>query len=142
MNLITLSKPRQKSLKRNNDLKIKSELETVYIDSSGKKYINYMDALCAESQIQECIERKLKQKEKIMDIVELVMQVLKSENWGVYYKNQPMQPLEMQDGNSLYKVNQVDEVEIETAIEKALTKENPWESSQTNSNQNENSTNG
>ncbi len=101
-----------------------------------------MDALCAESQIQECIERKLKQKEKIMDIVELVMQVLKSENWGVYYKNQPMQPLEMQDGNSLYKVNQVDEVEIETAIEKALTKENPWESSQTNSNQNENSTNG
>ena len=101
-----------------------------------------MDALCAESQIQKCIERKLKQKEKVMDIVELVMQILKSENWGVYYRNQPMQPLEMQDGNALYKVNQVDEIEIETAIEKALTGEKPWKSSQTNSNQNNNSTNG
>jgi len=74
-----------------------------------------------------------------MDIIELVMRMLKSENWGVYYKNQPIQPLEMQDGNALYKVNQVDESEIETRIEQALTE---WESSQSNSNQNENSTTG
>ena len=91
-----------------------------------------MEALCAEAQIQMCRERKLQQKQRIMDIVELVMQVLKSENWGVYYRNQPIQPLEMQDGNALYKVNQVDESQIETAIDEALTK---WESSQTNSNQ-------
>tara|TARA_Y100000034_G_scaffold133037_1_gene197523 strand:- start:837 stop:1133 length:297 start_codon:yes stop_codon:yes gene_type:complete len=98
-----------------------------------------MEALCAETQIQVCWERKLQQKQRIMDIVELVMQILKGENWGVFYKNQPIQPLEMQDGNSLYKVNQVDECEIETRIEQALTK---WESSQNNSNQNENSTTG
>jgi arabinogalactan endo-1,4-beta-galactosidase len=98
-----------------------------------------MEALCAETQIQVCRERKLQQKQRIMDIVELVMQILKGENWGVFYKNQPIQPLEMQDGNSLYKVNQVDECEIETRIEQALTK---WESSQNNSNQNENSTTG
>ena len=101
-----------------------------------------MEALCAETQIQMCRESKLQQKQKIMDIIELVMQVLKSENWGVFYKNQPIQPLEMQDGNALYKVNQVDEVEIETAIEQALTKDKPWESSQTDSNQNKNSTTG
>ena len=71
-----------------------------------------------------------------MDIVELIMQVLKSENWGVYYKNQPIQPLEMQDGNSLYKVNQVDESEIEKVIEEKLTKGNSWkESSQMDSSQ-------
>ena len=98
-----------------------------------------MNALCAESQIQQCIESKLLQKQRIMNIVELIMQVLKSENWGVFYKNQPIQPLEMQDGNALYKVNQVDECEIETAIEQALTK---WKTSQNNSNQNENSTTG
>ena len=91
-----------------------------------------MEARCAETQILACRERKLQQKQRIMDIVELVMQVLKSENWGVYYRNQPIQPLEMQDGNALYKVNQVDESQIETAIDEALTK---WESSQTNSNQ-------
>ena len=101
-----------------------------------------MDALCAESQIQSCIEYKLQQKQRIMDIVELIMQVLKSENWGVFYKNQPIQPLEMQDGNALYKVNQVDDTDIETAIVQSLTKGNPWEHSQTNSNQNKNSTTG
>ena len=126
-------------MKNNNDLRLKNELETVYIDSSGKKHLDYMEALCAETQIQMCRESKLQQKQKIMDIIELVMQVLKSENWGVFYKNQPIQPLEMRDGNALYKVNQVDECEIETAIELTLTK---WKSSQNDSNQNKNSTTG
>ena len=126
-------------MKNNSDLKLQKELETVYIDSSGKKYLDYMDALCAETQIQQCSEAKLIQKQRIMDIVELIMQMLKSENWGVFYKNQPIQPLEMQDGNALYKVNQVDESEIEAVIEQALTK---WDTSQINSNQNKNSTTG
>ena len=126
-------------MKNNNDLKLKKELEFVYIDSNGKKYLEYMEAQCAEAQIQMCIERKLQKKQMIMDTVELIMQVLKSENWGVYYKNQPMQPLEMQDGDALYKVNQVDESEIEAVIEQALTK---WDTSQINSNQNKNSTTG
>ena len=101
-----------------------------------------MEALCAETQISICRETKLQQKQRIMDITELIMQVLKSENWGVFYKNQPIQPLEMQDGNALYKVNQVDECDIETAIEQKLTKGTSWESSQTNSDQSENSTTG
>ena len=126
-------------MKINSDLKLKKELETVYIDSSGKKYLNYMDALCAESQIQVCIERKLKQKQRIMDIVELIMQVLKSENWGMFYKNQPMRNLETQDGGTLYEVNQVDECEIETIIHGTLTK---WSASQIDSNQNKSSTTG
>ena len=98
-----------------------------------------MKALCAESQIQQCKQAKLQKKQRIMDIVELIMQVLKSENWGVFYKNLPMQPLEMQDGNALYKVNQVDEVEIETIIHGTLTK---WSASQIDSNQNKSSTTG
>ena len=127
----------------NNDLKITKELDTVYIDSSGRKHLDYMKALCAEAQIDSCRQRKLQRKQRIMDIVELIMQVLKSENWGVYYKNQPIRPLEMQDGNALYKVNEVDECDVETVIETALTKGTPWhESSQTNSNQNKNSTTG
>ena len=95
-----------------------------------------MKALCAEAQIDMCRQSKLQERQRIMDIVELLMQVLKSENWGVFYKNQPIQPLEMQDGNSLYKVNEVDECDVETAIDQALTKGTPWkETSQTNSNQ-------
>ena len=143
MDLMSSSWQKQKSLNKNNDLKIKKELDTVYIDSGGTKHLDYMKALCAEAQIESCRQRKLEKKQRIMNTVELIMQVLKSENWGVFYKNLPIQPLEMQDGNALYKVNQVDECEIETAIEKASTKGNPWEeSSQIDLNQNKNSTTG
>jgi hypothetical protein len=130
-------------LKKNDQkLEIKKELDVVYIDSGGTKHLDYMKALCAEAQIQECVDRKLQIKQGIMDIVELIMQVLKSENWGVYYKNQPIQPLEMQDGNSLYQINRVDETDVETAMEDALTKGKDWEHSQTNSSQNKNSMTG
>jgi len=127
----------------NNDLKIKKELDTVYIDSSGTRHLDYIRAMCAETQINAVRDRKLQQKQRIMDIVELIMQALKSENWGVFYRNQPIQPLELQDGNALYKVNQVDESEVERIIQEALTKGKPWEeSSQIDSNQNKNSTTG
>ena len=69
--------------------KVKNELDTVYITSSGDRYLNEMDALCAEAQIQMArtsIERK---REKIMDIVELMQTVLKNKNWGIYYKSNP-----------------------------------------------------
>ena len=99
-----------------------------------------MRALCAEAQIEMCRHRRLQKKQRIMEITELIMQVLKSKNWGVYYRNQPIQPLETQDGTALYKVNQVDECEIEKEIIKALT----WDTPETNpiSNQSKNSTTG
>jgi len=98
-----------------------------------------MKALCAESQIQQCKERKLKEKQRIMDIIELIMRVLKDENWGMFYKNQPIRNLETQDGGTLYEVNQVDECEMETIMHKTLTK---WKASQIDLNQNKNSTHG
>ena len=125
-----------------SNLKIKEELDTVYIISDGRKFLNYKDALYWESELQSGIERTIVKNKKVMDIVEKIMQVLRGENWGVYYKNQPMKHLEMQDGDSLYQVNQVDEADVEEAILNALTKGESWESSQTNSDQNKNSMNG
>ena len=125
-----------------SNLNIKKELDVVYIDSSGTRYLDYKKALCAEAQIEMCKERKLQEKKITMDIVELVMRVLKSENWGIFYKNQPIQPLELQGGNALYKVNQVDDTHIEQRLHEALTKGEAWQSSQTNLNQSKNSTTG
>ena len=125
-------------MKNNNDLKIKKELDTVYIDSGGSKHLDYMKALCAESQIQMVRDRKLQKKQRIMKVIELIMQILKSENWGVYYKNKPIQSLNTQDGNSLYEVNQVDDDEIETVITRALT----WAETNQTSSQSKNSTTG
>ena len=129
---------------KNNYLKqrIQKELDVVYVDSGGTRHLDFMKALCAEAQIQTCKDRKLQIKKRIMDIVELIMQVLKNENWGVYYKNQPMQHLELQDGNSFYQINRVDESDVEQRIEDALTKGKDWEHSQTDSNQNKNSMTG
>ena len=125
-----------------SNLNIKKELDVVYIDSGGTRHLDYKKALCAEAQIEMCKERKLQEKKRTMDIVELVMRVLKSENWGVFYKNQPIQPLELQGGNALYKVNQVDDTHIEERLNEALTKGETWQSSQTDSSQSKNSTTG
>ena len=82
-----------------------------------------MDALYAETELQACIENKLSKEKEIMDTIELIMRILESENWGIYYRNQPIQPLETQDGSALYKVNQVDDSEIEKVIKQSLTKD-------------------
>ena len=115
--------------------KIRSELDTVYITSDGRKFLKYIDALYAQSEIDKGIEIKLSKQARVMDIVKIVMDVLKHENWGVYYKNQPMQPLEMQDGNPLYKINLVDDDDIERALINTLTKGESWKHSETNLNQ-------
>ena len=110
---------------KNPDHQIKKELESVYIVSDGRKFLKYMDALYAESELQAGIENKLSKEKKIMDTIELIMRILESQNWGVYYRNQPIQPLEMQDGSALYKVNQVDDSEIEKVILQSLTEGEP-----------------
>ena len=115
--------------------KIRSELDTVYITSDGRKFLKYLDALYSQSEIDKGIEIKLSKQARVMDIVKIVMDVLKHENWGVYYKNQPMQPLEMQDGNPLYKINLVDDEDIERALINTLTKGESWKHSETNLNQ-------
>jgi len=97
-----------------------------------------MKALSSEAQIQACRDRKLQQRQRIMKTVELIMHILANENWGVYYKNKPMQSLETQDGNSLYQVNQVDDDEIDKVITEALT----WAETSQISNQSKNSTTG
>tara|TARA_Y100000310_G_scaffold250294_1_gene256494 strand:+ start:260 stop:709 length:450 start_codon:yes stop_codon:yes gene_type:complete len=95
---------------------IKTELETVYITSSGNKYLKEMDALCAESQIWQARESKEKRRKKIMNMVDILLQVLKENNWGVFYKSEPMQTLTLQDDSPLLKINEVDGDSVEDAI--------------------------
>ena len=85
-----------------------------------------MEARCAETQILICKERKLEQKQRIMDTIEMIMKVLKSENWGVFYKNQPIRTLTTQEGGTLYEVNKVSLDEIERVILNKLDTEGTW----------------
>ena len=95
---------------------VKKELETVYITSSGNKYLKEMDAICAEEQIQQAKKSQQKRREKIMGIVGLVVKILEEENWGFYYKNEPIRSLNTQDGGTLYEVNRVDLDEVERVL--------------------------
>ena len=99
---------------------IKTELETVYVTSSGDKYLEEMDAICAEAQFQQTKELKEKRRNKIMGIVEMLFKVLKEENWGIYYKNNPMRSLATQEGGTLYEINTVDLDEVERVLLKKL----------------------
>ena len=98
------------------EIKVKAELETVYITSSGTKYLKEMDAICAEAQIQMARESREKRRKIIMSMVDILIRVLKENNWGVFYKSEPMQTLTIQDDSPLLKINEVDDESIEDAV--------------------------
>ena len=99
---------------------VKSELDFVYITSAGTRYLNRLDALCAEGSIQQAREFKQKKQERIMDYTEVMLKVFSDKNWGVYYKNEPMHTLSMQEGAALYKINEVDFDEVVRVTERAI----------------------
>ena len=99
---------------------VKSELDFVYITSAGTRYLKEIDALCEEAAIQSMREFKQQKQERIMDYTEIMLKAFSNMNWGVYYKSEPMHTLNMQDGAALYKINEVDEDEVERVIKGAI----------------------
>ena len=51
-----------------------------------------------------------------MNMVDILISVLKENNWGVFYKSEPMQTLTLQDDAPLLKINEVDSDSIESAV--------------------------
>ena len=100
--------------------KVKSELDFVYITSAGTRYLKEMDALCEEAAIQSMREFKQQKQERTMDYTEIILKAFGNMKWGVYYQSEPMQSLTMQDGAALYKINEVDEDEVERVIKGAI----------------------
>jgi len=118
--------------------KVKSELDFVYITSAGTRYLKEMDALCAESAIQTIRENKQQKQERIMDYTEIILKAFSNMNWGVYYKSEPMHTLNMQDGAALYKINEVDEDEVERVIKGAIEECLQTKSQSSKQNENDN----
>jgi len=117
---------------------VKSELDFVYITSAGTRYLNRLDALCAEGSIQQVREFKQQKQERIMDYIEVMLKVFSDKNWGVYYRSEPMHTLSMQEGAALYKINEVDCDEVEKAIERAIKEcmQTKFQNSEQNENDN------
>ena len=81
-----------KKIQKNQDMKkyqnykneIKIELGTIYITTSGDKFIKEIDAFRAQAQIQQAKESQQKRRKIMMSMVDILIHVLKENNWGVF----------------------------------------------------------
>ena len=117
---------------------VRSELDFIYITSAGTRYLKKMDALCAEAAIQAIRENKQKKQERTMDYTEIILKAFSDMKWGVYYQSEPMHTLNMQDGAALYKINEVDEDEVERVIKGAIEECLQTKSQSSEQNENDN----
>ena len=114
---------------------IKTELTTVHLTSDKKKYLNEYEALIHESALEENRKMNRRWEEMKTNIAELVCEVLKKKQWGIFFKNEPVQSLPVQDSTTLYKVNEVKEDELVCAIKETIEERvNEWQH-QTSQNQ-------
>ena len=101
---------------------IKTELATVYLTTSGKRFLSLSDALDCES-LEEKKRAIIKEKEEmIMKICELLSKVLSENEWGIYFKGEPIEGFPTQDGMRVYRVNEVSSERLFDAIEKQSIK--------------------
>ena len=114
---------------------IKTELRTIYLTSDKKQYLNEYEALIHESALEENRKMNRRWEEMKANIAELVCEVLKKKQWGIFFKNEPVQSLPVQDSTTLYKVNEVKEDELVCAIKETIEERvNEWQH-QTSQNQ-------
>jgi len=61
-------------------------------------------------------------------IAELVHDILREKKWGIFFKNEPVQALPVQDSTTLYRVNEVKDEEFTTAIQRGIDERiNEWQ---------------
>ena len=118
---------------------IKTELTVIYLTSDRKRYLNQYKALIHESGLEENRNKDRRWEEMKTNIAELVCEVLKNKKWGIFFKNEPMQSLPVQDGTAIFKVNEVKEEKVVDAIKQAVEERvGEWQNHQTGQNQNDN----
>ena len=94
----------------------------MYLTTNGKKFLSLNDALDCES-LEEKKRAIIKEKEEmIMKICELLSKVLSENEWGIYFKGEPIEGFPTQDGMRVYRVNEVSSERLFDAIEKQSIK--------------------
>ena len=74
----------------------------------------------------------------ITNLTELVCKVLEEKKWGIFFKNEPMQALPVQDSATLYKVNEVKREELVSCLEQAINERvDQWPEEKENQTDNE-----
>tara|TARA_R100000781_G_scaffold113166_1_gene81204 strand:+ start:467 stop:928 length:462 start_codon:yes stop_codon:yes gene_type:complete len=103
---------------------IKTELAIVQVTTDSKRFLNKYKALIHEAELEEERNKNRSWENMKQELVNIVLEVLKKNRWGIYFQNEPMQSLPMKDSlSTLYKVNQVEVDEFEEAIMMQFDKE-------------------
>ena len=129
----------------------RKELAVVYLANDGSKFITKEEALEHDKMLDEQTNSiNNRRRVKVKEIGKVFTQILKENNWGVYYISKPINQLNVQDGDSpLFTVNKVDEDTVRDAFLQELSRrikqieEREWKStSQADSETNLNSDTG
>ena len=117
---------------------LKTEIARVYLTSDGKQFFDEYLAVIHESSLDEQRETDRRWDNMKTKIAEIVCQILKEKQWGIFFKNEPMQPLPVQDNTSLYKINEVKDDELVDAIRQAMEERmNEWQNHQAEEKENQ-----
>ena len=107
----------------------------MYLTTDDKMFLNKHKAIIHESELQEKQNKNRRWEQMKTDIAELVCEVLKDKQWGIFFKHEPVQALPVQNNTVLYKVNEVKEEELVSAVKEAIQnrireRTDEWEGSQ------------
>ena len=129
-----------KNMSRNALIKlIKTELRIINLTSDGKNFFDINRAIIHESELEEKRITDRRWEDMKTNIAELVLQILKQNRWGIYFKSEPMQTLPVKDSaNTLFKINEVKKDEFADAIKRQVEQEAQertfeWQPNQTES---------
>ena len=116
---------------------LKTELAIIYLTSDDVKFLDEYKAVIHESSLNEKKTTNRRWIDMKTKIAELVCQILKEKQWGIFFKNEPVQALPVQDNTTLYKVNEVKEDALLDAIEQEMERIDEWQKHQAKEEQNQ-----
>tara|TARA_Y100001938_G_scaffold35882_1_gene49325 strand:- start:2770 stop:3237 length:468 start_codon:yes stop_codon:yes gene_type:complete len=115
---------------------LKTELAIVYLTSDDTKFLDEYEAVIYESSLDETETTNRRWIEMKTKIAEIVCEILKEKQWGIFFKNEPVQALPVQDSTMVYKVNEVKQDELLDAIEYKMERIDAWQNHQAEKEQN------
>jgi len=99
---------------------LKTELTATYLTSDGGRFFDEYEAVIHEYSLQQNKAKERRWNEMKTKIAELVCDIIKEKQWGIFFKHEPMKALPVQDETSLYKINEVNRDELMDAVMQAL----------------------
>ena len=116
---------------------LKTEIAVVHLASDDTKFLDEYQAVLHECNIQEQKDKDRRWDKMKAEIAELICHILKEKNWGIFFKNEPMQALPVQDNTAIYKINEVKKDELIDAVNLAMDERTSEWQKQTKQNQNQ-----